>query len=84
VNHIEENTAASVFPNPSNGQFTIEMTQSSAYSIRVTDALGKIVHTEHFIGKSANIRLNRVVSQGVYFATIDSELGTFTHKVVIE
>jgi hypothetical protein len=84
VNHIEENTAASVFPNPSNGQFTIEMAQSSAYSIRVTDALGKIVHTEHFIGKSANIRLNQGVSQGVYFATIDSELGTFTHKVVIE
>jgi hypothetical protein len=84
VNQLEENDASSVFPNPSNGQFTLEMKEFTAYSIRVTDALGKTIHTEHFTGKSATITLHQIVSRGVYFVTIDSEMGTSTHKVIIE
>jgi hypothetical protein len=84
LNHIDENATVTVFPNPSKGQFTLEMNQPSAYFIRISDALGNTIHTEQFTGKSAEIKINQQVARGIYFVTIDSDMGTSIQKVIID
>jgi lysyl endopeptidase len=73
-----------VYPNPSNGIFTIEMPGFDGEKvIKLLDVTGKIVSIQSTFNNS--LELNEVtLNAGIYIASIQTELGTITRKVIVE
>jgi hypothetical protein len=76
-----------VFPNPSNGLFTLEMNtgKNESLSLEVTDAQGRIIRKE-------NIRVTSAMRyaidmqgepKGIYFIRVNGEEGTRTMKITV-
>ncbi|MES2412033.1 MAG: zinc-dependent metalloprotease [Bacteroidota bacterium] len=77
----------SIYPNPSNGTFTIQFKDMmNSYSVEVFDVMGKTIY-ENSYDQSANltqvINLDNATS-GVYFVNIKSENGIVTKKLLIQ
>jgi hypothetical protein len=75
-----------VYPNPSNGSFTVEIPQTgNAATITVTDMVGRIIQTktiEGTIAQQVNFNLSNIPS-GNYILKINSGDLTFRDKIVI-
>jgi hypothetical protein len=76
----------SIYPNPSDGVFTISLNTAGAVSIRLTDARGTVVYSQNDI--AANGFLTKLIqttglAQGVYYLTITGERMNITEKVII-
>ncbi|KAB8153510.1 T9SS type A sorting domain-containing protein [Kordia sp. TARA_039_SRF] len=73
-----------VFPNPSNGNFTIKNPGIPLQSVIVSDLNGRTLKTYEFGGirQSKDIQLN--LGTGVYFVQMNSDTTTVTEKVVIK
>ena len=81
-------TMIEVYPNPSNGAFTVKLDEQvgSNVSITIVDALGKGVFTsgaEVFQNGEAKIDLSHV-NAGVYFIQLSTEHGSVSKRVVIQ
>lgn len=77
----------SIYPNPNNGNFTIEFKElANSFSVEVFDVSGKIIYENNY-DQSANliqeINLNKPAS-GVYFINIKSDKGLVTKKLIIK
>ncbi len=88
INNSEFSKAVSVYPNPSNGIFSIEMpaTLDKSASINVTDALGRVVYSknEKLNGAySGQLNLSNL-SKGVYVLNIKTGENISMRKLVIE
>ncbi|MCX7607473.1 MAG: T9SS type A sorting domain-containing protein [Bacteroidia bacterium] len=53
-----EKGSFSVFPNPSNGNFTIEASRAGTYEIRIFDLTGRLVYGGSMEGKRQDLRLS--------------------------
>lgn len=80
-NNLASGTDVQLFPNPSNGVFTIELNSTSQVS--VTNALGQVVLTQKFDGGSHTVNLQNQ-SKGFYFVKISQNNKQETIKIVIE
>jgi hypothetical protein len=77
-----ENKNISIYPNPSNGTFTIESNNLKT-EINITDANGRKLFTQ--IPKSRNATINlKDVQNGIYFINILDENSITTKKILIE
>ncbi len=75
-----------ISPNPSNGNFTITLSQStfSAASIQIFDLSGKIVYERILLNSDSIIELElNDLNAGMYHATIISNAGQLTQKLLI-
>ncbi len=74
-----------VYPNPSKGIFTLYDTQSglSNQLIIVSNVLGETVYSTRITGNKTNIDLSGA-KNGIYFITIDSQLGKSVTKIIKE
>lgn len=91
VNHtngtsgISENTVAknniTVFPNPTNGQFTI-VSKENDYKLIITNILGENIYQSQIKNMKAEIDFNKE-SSGIYFLNIKTEEGTISKKLII-
>lgn len=78
----------SLFPNPNNGSFTVDMTNVTAddASIMVVDMMGKVVAATNTFSTTANpvqtVELNNVAN-GVYFVRITANGVTATSKISV-
>jgi PKD repeat protein len=84
LNDLAETTDLLVYPNPNNGQFTIESTSSARLkTIRVVDMLGKTVLNKTVHGITETVNLN--VRAGIYQLIIENENGeTAYQKISVE
>jgi len=92
ISRITNNTI-SIYPNPSNGAFTIENLASleNITALEITNITGKTIlkidHSSLQIGAPLQIDISsatgHVTSQGVYFLKIKSEVGVLTKKLII-
>jgi predicted Zn-dependent protease len=77
----------SIYPNPSNGNFTIELKEAAInYKVTVVDALGREVYNNDFNQSSdlvQNIQMKNAVS-GIYFVNIQNNGATVTKKILVE
>ncbi len=77
----------SIYPNPSNGQFTINYEAiNSSSSIEVRDVRGKLVY-ENLLNSSTSGTLNIDLSnhnKGFYFIKIFNEQNSFIEKIIIQ
>lgn len=73
-----------VYPNPSKGMFTIDMPGVDGEKvIRLLDVTGKIVAVQSTFSDS--LELNETsLKAGVYIASIQTDLGTVTRKVIVD
>jgi hypothetical protein len=97
---ISKNTSApisdnkvSIYPNPvTNNQFTIQFNQMDAgnYSIQITDVMGRQVSQRSVSingdNQSQNIKLNSLVSKGVYLIQVAdaNSKAVFSTKIVLQ
>lgn len=91
-NFCAENTASlneftsnnvKLYPNPSNGLFTVGVDFAGSKTITLTDLTGKVI--KNVITSKDSVQFNEyVVSSGVYLVTVITEVGTITKKLIIE
>lgn len=68
-----------LFPNPSNGQFTLVLPSDNA-EIVITDIIGKQLMTKKINEKSINIELDK---NGLYIIYISTNHGTITRRLTV-
>ena len=81
--------AVSIYPNPGNGEFNLQVMSSIAdnYTVRVIDITGKLIYEAEFECQSGNNSLPIVldnVSSGSYNLTISNEKQVVTKQLVIK
>ncbi len=88
INELPDNNGISIFPNPSNGFFTIKilMHQSDAILIKVTDVIGQIVYASESQSNGSiftkDIRLEEA-ADGIYLVQISIGDKTINRKLVL-
>ena len=81
---INENALENIniYPNPSNGEITINSTENENYSIVVIDVLGNKIYSDSKVGKST-IDLSSF-GAGVYIIQLSNENSASSKRVVIQ
>ncbi|MDD2278083.1 MAG: T9SS type A sorting domain-containing protein [Bacteroidales bacterium] len=79
INTIKDNLQ--IFPNPSNGQFTIKV--GNNYYLEVMDITGKVVYTQELTNAKSNINLSNQAA-GVYLIRLTNNQKTINHKIIIK
>ncbi|MDR2009642.1 MAG: choice-of-anchor J domain-containing protein [Bacteroidales bacterium] len=69
----------SVYPNPSNGQVNVLVSEKS--TVQVYDVTGKLIET-HNVNAGSEVSFTQ--SAGMYFVKVENNNGVSTHKVIIE
>ena len=77
------NVNVSVYPNPSNGSFTVQIAAAGNKTVRLTDLSGKII--KEIITSEQSIQFSEnTVSSGVYLVNVSTELGSITKKLIVK
>ncbi len=84
-----DNAKMSMYPNPSNGQFTLQIAgaESKDAVVKIVDVTGSVAY-ENSISNSSDIIIKKVdlsnVSKGIYFVTVENGTTRFVNKIVIQ
>jgi hypothetical protein len=82
---LKENTSAvnfNVYPNPANGNFTINLEAFQNASYVITDISGKQVKASNLAGEETSVNCEGLNS-GVYFVEVNADGAKSTQKIVI-
>jgi hypothetical protein len=83
INTIKENVAFNVYPNPNNGEFTLDLGKNTEEAVvEIYNAVGSLVYSEQVNQSKVNINLTNV-AKGVYFIKIQSQKGQAVKGIVI-
>lgn len=84
INDIVNSSNFNVYPNPNNGQFTVQLTNPNKNSVlEVCNLLGEKVYSQQIISSQTQLNLN--VNAGIYFVNVtDIDGGRSTQKIVIQ
>jgi hypothetical protein len=87
VKPIESSEKMNIFPNPSNGVFTLSLNTvtSTDLTVEIFDITGKVVMTKilNNLSNSLNLTMDMNIEAGTYFAKVSGEYFTKTQKFVI-
>jgi len=76
----ETNNTFEVYPNPSNGTFTVSLPQNTT-CVTVFNATGHMIEkTQSNIQSQMNIALHE---NGVYFVVVNTDMTTYTKKIIV-
>lgn len=80
-----EDLEATIFPNPTSGQISIELTAPAGYEnqLLIQNISGEILLQEKLNSKTANIDVSRFPS-GMYFVSLENEKGRMMKKIIKE
>jgi hypothetical protein len=73
----------SVFPNPSEGEFTIQWKGDVYNQIEIFEATGKIIVKEKLLQQEI-FNVNETLKSGVYWVKLSNEKSIATQKVIVE
>ena len=78
-------SSVNVYPNPSNGVFSVSVPTAKAYTLEVTDLTGKVIkqQTASSKDKTAQLKLN-TFAQGVYLLKVTSDEASTVRRIVIQ
>jgi len=70
IEDVESALNISIYPNPTHGDFSIEMGETiQSFTVQITDITGKVVYARSYANsQKVNLKLNE--SPGIYFVTI--------------
>lgn len=82
INELANNCSVSVYPNPSNGTFTLKDFGFTKSNLQIFDVSGKVVYSQEINNSSqATIDISQC-SNGVYFYQLTDEKGSVRGKLV--
>lgn len=83
VDELDNKLFIKIFPNPTNGQLTIE--SKNIKSIVLFDIAGKILMTENW-SQTSNVRNINIsnVNTGIYFLKVSTDNGSLVRKLILE
>jgi hypothetical protein len=70
-----------VYPNPTSGEFTVELNNGSAKKVTITDVSGRVIFTKETSDTIIGVDINKF-SAGIYYVNIQSDNSSETLKVV--
>ncbi|MBL7810584.1 MAG: T9SS type A sorting domain-containing protein [Bacteroidetes bacterium] len=74
----------SVLPNPSRGEFVVQLPENHAWEVRITDLSGKLLR-EYSCQSTTRLELRSNLSPGVYLLTLSRKgMAGHTEKIIIE
>ena len=74
----------SIFPNPSNGNFTfMKKANDTSVNISVFDSMGHVVYTQNDIADNYTA-VNLNVTKGMYYFKINNNTSSTTNKIIIQ
>jgi len=84
IESIYDNDAVELYPNPSNGIFSLEITDETINSIQVFDLSGKLVYSENVVDneKQKEINLSNLTS-GIYILKLTADKYILQSKLMI-
>ena len=82
VNDVK-NSKFNVYPNPSNGVFTIELDGNTKYDVTVNNALGQTVYATSITSMNTTIDLSSF-EKGIYTIELKNNSATYTEKIIVE
>jgi hypothetical protein len=82
INDIN-NSKFNVYPNPTNGLFTIELDDNEKYDVAVNNVLGQTVYSTNTDGMNTTIDLSNF-DKGVYNVELKNKNAIYTEKVIVE
>ena len=83
-NSISENTISisfDIYPNPTSGNFTIELEKQENANITIYSIAGKRVFNKQYVSNDL-IDINIDTPNGIYFVKVETEKGVFTEKII--
>jgi len=83
VKESEFAAGISVYPNPSNGAFTVNLPKDQKFELQVTDLTGKVISTQAVKTNSAQVILENS-AKGIYLLKITSEGNITIKKLVLQ
>jgi len=89
IDELTFNSRVNVYPNPNNGNFTIEINSKTPeiISIKVFDLLGTMVYENNNIVNSSNYT-NTIdlsfLSNGIYYLKVQGDYKNITKKIIIK
>ena len=85
LNALEDVKASifNVYPNPTNGVFTIELDNNAKYDVSVHNVLGQTVYSSSINSLSTTIDLSGF-DKGIYTIELKDNNTTYTEKVIVE
>ena len=72
-----------VYPNPSNGVFTIELDGNAKYDVTVNNVLGQTVYATSTTSMNITIDLSSF-EKGIYTIELKNNTSAYTEKVIVE
>jgi hypothetical protein len=80
VSGVPGREAVTIYPNPNNGNFIIELPANSPAHITITDVTGRVVQTFTATGLSP---VTIAPATGIYFVAIATAEGRYYARVVV-
>lgn len=78
---VSQNVSFGVYPNPTSGDFTIELNNGSAKTIEVIDFTGRIVVTNTTSNDKINVNIS-ALAKGIYYVRVQSNNTFETAKII--
>lgn len=82
INNYDSQNQISIFPNPSNGLFTIQSSDRIS-NIEISNLIGEKIYFSQINLDKTEIDLSKEPT-GIYFIKVNSEKGTVTKKIIIQ
>jgi hypothetical protein len=81
IGSIDAANGLNVYPNPTSGEFTVEMNSSSAKTVNVTDVTGRVILSANTEESTFNVNISQLAA-GVYYVKVSSDNAVNVIKVV--
>ena len=82
VNVRSYETEMSIYPNPTDGQITISIPQSTGYDYTISNMIGQEVMYGHSFGETTQLDLSGL-NKGIYNINIQVENTSYVQKIVV-